>query len=152
MSAITPPNKPYGRIAFESYTVTKKGKTYDNKPIPEWEQLSSDVRAAWQGAAEDVIREYLSASTKHDSEISVTSILGGNTGTPSVQIKFGERVVYLSVKDAEAHALDIISCSEAATQEALMMRFFVDKVGVSDTERLAAIITDFRRWRSEYDV
>ncbi len=152
MSSITPPNKPYGQIAFEAYTATKKGKTYDNKPIPEWEELSSDVRAAWAAAAEAAVREHLSASSRQDSKISVTSVLGASTLRPSVQIKFGEHIVQLPIKDAESHALNIISCAQSAMQEALMMRFLTERIGVEQPEKLGAIIADFRRWRSEYDV
>lgn len=44
-------NKTLGRIAFEAYAKSKQGVTYDNKPIPEWGNLGSDVQIAWEAAA-----------------------------------------------------------------------------------------------------
>lgn len=40
-----------GRAAFEAYARAKAGVTYDGKPIPQWCDLSDDVRQAWRAAA-----------------------------------------------------------------------------------------------------
>jgi hypothetical protein len=63
-----------GQVAFEAYAKSMGGKTYDNKPIPEWDNVSPNVRRGWQRAAEAVKQElvYQTASvmfkeiTDHD--------------------------------------------------------------------------------------
>lgn len=44
-----------GKMAFGNYVVSKGGVTYDNKPIPRWDDLSDEVRTAWCVAALSVI-------------------------------------------------------------------------------------------------
>jgi hypothetical protein len=48
--------KTLGQIAFEAYAKAKQGVTYDAKPIPEWDALGDDVRAAWDAAAYTAIK------------------------------------------------------------------------------------------------
>lgn len=45
----------FGKTAFNAYRYAKQGTTYDAKPIPAWEDLSDDVRSAWEVAAEAAI-------------------------------------------------------------------------------------------------
>lgn len=40
------------KTMFEGYKAHSNGLTYDNKPIPTWEQLGEDVRQHWIAAAE----------------------------------------------------------------------------------------------------
>lgn len=40
-----------GKIAFDAYAASKGGVTYDNKPIPPWENVGPDVRRGWIMAA-----------------------------------------------------------------------------------------------------
>lgn len=42
--------KSYGETAFDAYNEAKGGVTYDGKPIPTWDKLTPDVRAAWEAA------------------------------------------------------------------------------------------------------
>lgn len=49
-------NISLGQIAFEAYSKAKRGKTYDDKPIPHWDDLNEDVREAWGAAAQAVRR------------------------------------------------------------------------------------------------
>lgn len=46
-----------GQVAFEAYAKNMGGKTYGNKPIPEWDNVSPNVKRAWQAAAEAVKTE-----------------------------------------------------------------------------------------------
>ncbi len=46
--------KSLGQIAFEAYSKQVGGKTYDNKPIPQWENLSPEVQRGWEAAAQAV--------------------------------------------------------------------------------------------------
>lgn len=43
-----------GQLNFEAYTESKGGKTYDGKNIPTWENLSVEVRRAWEAGARAV--------------------------------------------------------------------------------------------------
>ena len=44
-----------GKMAFSNYVSAKNGVAYDNKPIPQWDDLPEDVRVAWMVAALSVI-------------------------------------------------------------------------------------------------
>ena len=46
-----------GQIAFEAYRARVGGKTYDNKPIPDWLDVNDNVRAGWIAAATAVRNE-----------------------------------------------------------------------------------------------
>lgn len=43
-----------GMAAFQAYSESKRGTTYDNKPIPPWENLSKEVQDAWIASAKVV--------------------------------------------------------------------------------------------------
>lgn len=43
-----------GQIAFEAYSKSMGGKTYDGKDIPHWEDISPKVQEAWGAAASAV--------------------------------------------------------------------------------------------------
>ena len=49
-------NITIGQIAFEAYSKAKQGKTYDDKPIPHWNDVSADVQQAWEAAARAVAK------------------------------------------------------------------------------------------------
>lgn len=44
-------NKSLGWLAFDAYSQARAGKTYDDKPIPRWEELDQEIRDAWEVAA-----------------------------------------------------------------------------------------------------
>lgn len=44
-------DKALGKIAFDAYSASKGGVTYDNKPIPPWENVGPDVQKGWIVAA-----------------------------------------------------------------------------------------------------
>lgn len=47
-------NISLGQIAFEAYSKAMGGKTYDDKTIPHWEDLSPQVQKGWAAAARAV--------------------------------------------------------------------------------------------------
>ena len=53
-------DKTYGQIAFEAYSKERSGKTYDEKPIPTWEELKPEIKQAWNTAGEAVLKDILS--------------------------------------------------------------------------------------------
>lgn len=46
--------KSLGQIAFEAYSKQVGGKTCDNKPIPQWDNLSPEVQRGWEAASQAV--------------------------------------------------------------------------------------------------
>lgn len=44
--------KTIGEIAFDAYTASKQGTTFDGRPIPKWSELGDPVRNAWEAAGE----------------------------------------------------------------------------------------------------
>ena len=51
-------DKSFGQIAFETYCESVNFVTYDNKPIPKWDSLSTQVKQAWEDAANEAIKAY----------------------------------------------------------------------------------------------
>lgn len=49
--------KTLGQIAFEAYKKFVQDQTYDEKPIPAWNELTDKVRGAWDAAAIAVTQE-----------------------------------------------------------------------------------------------
>ena len=52
--------KSLGQVAFEAYKVRKGGVAFDGTPIPDWDQVSDEVKASWEAAAQAVIIAYQS--------------------------------------------------------------------------------------------
>lgn len=44
-----------GKVAFDAYNAAKGGKTYEGKPIPPWDAVGDEVRAAWEVSANAVL-------------------------------------------------------------------------------------------------
>jgi len=49
--------KTDGQIAFEAYNDAVGGRTWDDRPIPGWHEVTDKVRNGWEQAASAVIRE-----------------------------------------------------------------------------------------------
>lgn len=47
-------SRSLGQIAFDAYTESKRGTTFDGRPIPAWQDLGDEVRNAWSAAAQAV--------------------------------------------------------------------------------------------------
>lgn len=43
------------RIAFEAYAKSKSGVTYDERPIPPWNELGQAVQNAWAASARAIM-------------------------------------------------------------------------------------------------
>lgn len=52
--------KQPGQTSFEAYNTAgaNPGKTYDDKPIPAWENLSDDVRTKWAAAERAAVSDH----------------------------------------------------------------------------------------------
>lgn len=44
-----------GKIAFDAYSESTGGKTYNDRPIPPWSDISPHIQQAWQAAALAVV-------------------------------------------------------------------------------------------------
>lgn len=53
-----PEERPFSQIAYEAYGENRNWKTYDNKPMPKWEELKPEIQEAWEVAARTVITAY----------------------------------------------------------------------------------------------
>lgn len=57
-SAVDVTNINTGKISFEAYSKSVGGVSYDGKPIPRWDELTSPVRNAWTAGGNAVL-EYV---------------------------------------------------------------------------------------------
>ena len=70
-------------------------------------------------------------------------------GEPFVQLLLGERVIgQMSPQEARDHARAITEAAEASEQDAFMISFMQEKVGL-DLNRAMQVLMDFRAWRVE---
>jgi hypothetical protein len=46
------------QIAYEAYGENRNWKTYDDKPMPKWEDLKPEIQDAWAAAAQAVASEF----------------------------------------------------------------------------------------------
>jgi hypothetical protein len=79
-------------------------------------------------------------------EILLESGVSAKTGEPFVNIKWKDRAGQLTVTDARQHALAILECAEAAESDAFIIKFFRERVGLSQ-EKAAQVLIDFRSQR-----
>jgi hypothetical protein len=54
-----------GQIAFEAYSKRTKGRTYNGKSIPPWDELHADIQTAWMVAAQAVVNELATLDQQH---------------------------------------------------------------------------------------
>lgn len=52
----------YGEIAYDAYCEAVGGKTWDDRDIPAWKDLTDKIRAAWEAGAEAAISTHIAAS------------------------------------------------------------------------------------------
>lgn len=48
----------FGQIAFEAYSQSTGGKTYDGRDIPTWDELTERIQQAWEAAAQAIIAQF----------------------------------------------------------------------------------------------
>lgn len=44
------------KIAYEAYCVSREWKSFDGKPLPQWHDVNTDIRSAWDAATQAVLR------------------------------------------------------------------------------------------------
>lgn len=68
-------------------------------------------------------------------------------GEPFIQLLIDEDVVcQLSPEEARDHAKNVLEATEASEQDAFMLDFMQQKLGL-DVQRAMQVIIDFRKWR-----
>jgi hypothetical protein len=68
-------------------------------------------------------------------------------GEPFVQLLMDDAVIcQLSPEEARDHAKNILEATEASEQDAFMLSFMQEKVGL-DVGKAMQVIVDFRKWR-----
>lgn len=101
----------------------------------------------------EVVRERLDQNYREDTNgddiIHVQSIFGAKTGLPLVDFRYGFEHFTLDVDQARDHALNVLRCAEAASQDAGVYRWLtLSDLGLP--ERAAAeAIRDLRRYRGD---
>lgn len=69
-------------------------------------------------------------------------------GEPFVQLLKGEHIIgQMSPEQARDHARAIMEAAEAAEQDAFMMAFLQQKIGL-DFHQAGQVLIDFRNWRA----
>ncbi len=53
-----PDHETIGRAAFEAYSESTGGLTYDGKEIPSWEGLTEAIRLAWVAAGHAAVMSF----------------------------------------------------------------------------------------------
>lgn len=56
---MTAKTSAFGRASFEAYNVARGGRTYDDKPIPGWDEIPQGIRDGWAAAVEAAHAEVL---------------------------------------------------------------------------------------------
>jgi hypothetical protein len=46
-----------GERAYSGYARERRGMTYDKRPMPPWDDLGDEIRAAWEAAARAVTED-----------------------------------------------------------------------------------------------
>ena len=68
-------------------------------------------------------------------------------GEPFVQLLMNDEVIcQLAPEEARDHAKNVLEATEASEQDAFMLSFMQEKVGL-DVARAMQVIVDFRAWR-----
>jgi hypothetical protein len=70
-------------------------------------------------------------------------------GEPFIQLLQDDQpICQFTPEQARSHARDLLECTEAAEQDAFMVSFMREKVGL-DQKGAIAMLVDFRKWREE---
>jgi hypothetical protein len=71
-------------------------------------------------------------------------------GEPFIQLLMDDDVIcQLSPEEARDHAKNILEATEASEQDAFMLEFMQQRVGL-DVQRAMQIIVNFRKWREAH--
>lgn len=83
------------------------------------------------------------------THIFVTSLVSSKTLEPRVQIEIGECKTQCSAEKAREIALMILEASEAATSDAFLIRFLMEKIGAPLDGAMGVLLQEFRAFRDE---
>jgi hypothetical protein len=73
-----------GMVAFDAYSRATGGRTYDDRPMPAWDNLGDAIQDAWQAAARAVIDTARAADTADNAVEQFTTSVVGDPQTPSL--------------------------------------------------------------------
>lgn len=80
--------------------------------------------------------------------ITIESMYGAASRTPFVRLVWGDKDAMLTPKEALAHAARIIEVAANADADAVFIRFLSERLGITDDEKIVAVLRDFRQMRS----
>ncbi len=81
-------------------------------------------------------------------EIYVQSMVASKMLEPAVMLRLGEEFTNMPPDVARKVAGDLVGCAEAAEQDAFLMSFFEQRIGLS-REEAGQILMQFREARAE---
>lgn len=80
--------------------------------------------------------------------IHIESMYGALSRTPFVKLKWGENEGMLTPEEAVKHAMRVLEVAAGAEMDAVFIRWLTEKLGVTEDEKIAEILQDFRAMRS----
>lgn len=84
------------------------------------------------------------------TRIEIESMVSGRTREPFVVLRWGAEGGQLTPMEARQHARRLLEAAEAADQDAFLVDFLRDRVGV-DVPQQMAVLLEFREWRAKRD-
>jgi len=95
----------------------------------------------------DYINEYQSLPQR-EGLILTSSIVSRSTQKPLVDYRWDDKRVQWTPEEAQAHALVILACAEAAIMDAAVIEFLKKRMDL-DWEKAAAFVHDLRNFRED---
>ncbi len=84
--------------------------------------------------------------------IFINSVVSERDFRPFVQLKWGENSCQMTPNESRQHAYNILLAAEAAESDSAMVNFLKEKVGLDEKSNIAAILSDFRRFREIFEI
>lgn len=106
------------------------------------------LRSGEDVPAVDLLRlaEAFEEANEGPAGIDIESGVSHRTGGPFIRLRWGPLEAQLSPAEARAHAMGILEAVEAATSDAFLAHWIVEKLGGGPAQA-AGILMDFRAWR-----
>jgi len=116
-------------------------------------QMITDLSAG-EISQEEARRRFLDYTIEYESLpqregfIQTSSIVSRSTQKPLVDYRWDDKRVQWTPEEAQAHALVILACAEAAIMDAAVIEFLKKRMDL-DWEKAAAFVNDLRNFRED---
>lgn len=82
--------------------------------------------------------------------IEIESMVASRNKEPFVVLTWGANAGQLTPTEARHHARRVLEAAEAADQDAFLVHFLTDQVGLDDSHAFVTL-SEFRSWRAKRD-